>query len=52
MITNTSFLVRNECEKGFDDSVNELAAQHDGRIKFKYVGPVPPCNFVEIVVTW
>jgi len=52
MITNSAFLVNKDREKAFDDAVEKLSESHDGRMKFKYVGPVPPCNFVEIVVKW
>lgn len=52
MITNSAFLVEVEREKEFDDMINELDARYGERIKFRYVGPVPPCNFVEIVVIW
>lgn len=52
MITNAAFLVDKAREKQFDEEINKLEARYDGRIKFKYVGPIPPCNFVEIVVTW
>ena len=52
MVTNSSFLVPKDREKKFDDAVDKLSAKYDGRLKFKYVGPVPPCNFVEIVVKW
>ncbi len=50
MITNAAFLVDKSKVEEFDGSVNKLAAAYDGRIKFKYVGPVPPCNFVELVI--
>lgn len=52
MVTNSSFLIPKDLEKKFDDAVDKLSAKYDGRLKFKYVGPVPPCNFVEIVVKW
>lgn len=52
MITNTAFLVRKDQEKAFDDAIDNLNEIYDGRIKLKYVGPVPPCNFVEITVKW
>ena len=52
MVTNSSFLIPKEREKKIDDAVNKLSAKYDGRMKFKYVGPVPPCNFIEIVVKW
>jgi len=52
MITNIAFLVKKDQEKEFDEAVDKLTATNNGKVRFKYVGPVPPCNFVEIVVTW
>jgi len=52
MITNSAFLITNDLGNKFDDAVGKLSSKYDGRVKFKYVGPVPPCNFIEIVVTW
>lgn len=52
MVMNAAFLVDKVQEKQFDEEIDKLEARYGGRIKFKYVGPVPPCNFVEIVVTW
>ena len=53
MILNAAFLVEaNRKEKEFDNIVNKLSIKCEGRIKFKYVGPSPPCNFVELTITW
>ncbi|GFP21343.1 hypothetical protein HKBW3S06_00569 [Candidatus Hakubella thermalkaliphila] len=52
MILNAAFLVDRSREKEFDNQIDELSTKYDDRIKFKYVGPVPPCNFVEVKVTW
>jgi hypothetical protein len=52
MIVNAAFLVEKQKESVFDSAVEKLAARHDGAMVFKYVGPIPPCNFVEIVVKW
>ena len=52
MFMNDAFLIGTSREEGVDTAIDELNARYDGRIKFKYYGPVPPCNFVEIVVTW
>lgn len=52
MVMNAAFLVGKAQEKQFDEEIDKLEARYDGRIKLKYVGPIPPCNFVEIVVTW
>jgi len=50
MIANCAFLVEKFKGEEFDKLVNELAAAYEGRIKFKYVGPLPPINFVELVI--
>ena len=51
-ILNSAFLTDKAKEKEFDTRMNELDKRYGERIDFKYVGPVPPCNFVEIRVTW
>ncbi len=50
MITNCSFLVERSKVEQFDRLVDKLATTYDGRIKFKYVGPIPPISFVELVI--
>jgi len=50
MITNAAFLVEGSRVEEFDGLVNKLAAAYDGRARFKYVGPLPPINFVELVI--
>ena len=52
MILNASFLVETQREEEFDRRVETLAGEMNGRVRLKYVGPIPPFNFVEIVVTW
>lgn len=52
MLLNAAFLVEKCREPEFDTVVRELEAAHNGRIVFKYIGPVPPYNFVNIVVNW
>jgi len=50
MICNTAFLVDRRWEKDFDIRLEELTEAHNDRIRFIYVGPVPPYSFVNIVV--
>lgn len=50
MITNCSFLVEKSKVEQFDRLVDKLATTYSERTKFKYVGPVPPINFVELVI--
>lgn len=44
------FLVEKNKEKWFDQKVNEVSDKCDDKIKFKYVGTVPPFNFVNLVI--
>jgi len=48
MILNAAFLVKKRNEPVFDLKVNELADRYGNKMKFKYVGTVPPFNFVNI----
>ena len=50
MLTNSAFLVEKPKMEEFDKLVDKLSTNYNGRVKFKYVGPVPPCNFVELVI--
>jgi len=49
MIVNAAFLISAQREHDFDMAIQELDAQMSKRVMFKYVGPVPPYNFVNIV---
>jgi hypothetical protein len=51
MITNSSFLVDKSRMEEFDNLVESLNSAYHGRIRFRYVGPIPPCNFVELVIS-
>lgn len=46
MILSSAFLVSRKKEKEFDREVEKLVQKDDKRIKFVYVGPIPPFNFV------
>ncbi|MBS3819576.1 GvpL/GvpF family gas vesicle protein [bacterium] len=50
MVTNTAFLVPEDKLKDFDKKIEELDSMYKGEMRFQYIGPVPPCNFVELVV--
>jgi hypothetical protein len=47
MILNSAFLVSRDNEAAFDQCIKEVAAQHE-KLTFKYTGPWPPYNFVNI----
>lgn len=48
MILNAAFLVRKDQEEEFGKKVNELDEKYGHKIKFRYSGPFPPYNFVDI----
>ena len=47
MIMNAAFLVSRDKEQAFDQRVKEIGARFD-KLTFKYTGPWPPYNFVNI----
>jgi Gas vesicle synthesis protein GvpL/GvpF len=48
MIMNAAFLVERKREAEFDGVVNKIAKKYGKRLRFKYTGPWPPYNFVNI----
>jgi len=52
MVLNDAFLVEERRQPEFDAAVDKLDEKMGKRMIFKYVGPVPPYNFVNIVVQW
>ncbi|KER10790.1 MAG: hypothetical protein HY22_03020 [[Candidatus Thermochlorobacteriaceae] bacterium GBChlB] len=51
MVLNVSFLVTAAQEDAFDQKVNELDEVYSKKMKFKYVGNVPPYNFVRLALS-
>ena len=48
MILNAAFLVERKDEKSFDERVKAISLQYEDLLTFKYTGPWPPYNFVNI----
>ena len=48
MILNAAFLVERTQEHSFDDRVKEVSRRYEDLLTFKYTGPWPPYNFVNI----
>ena len=48
MIMNAAFLVERDREANFDAVVNKIAKRYGDLLNFKYTGPWPPYNFVNI----
>jgi len=52
MVLNSAFLVDRMREIEFDDLADNLTEKYKDRLQFKYVGPTPPFNFVNLVIKW
>jgi gas vesicle protein len=50
MILNAAFLVERENASAFDRCVQEIAQRYEGKLTFRYTGPWPPYNFVNVRV--
>jgi hypothetical protein len=51
MIFDGSYLVEREKEPLFDEAVNRLANEYEGRLTFKYIGPLPPYSFTRLEIS-
>jgi len=47
-ILNASFLIDQSHEADFQKEVYVLDSQYKGKVNFKYVGPLPPYNFINL----
>ncbi len=52
MIVNAAFLVERSREPEMDEAIRVLDAAQTQRVLFRYVGPVPPYNFVSLIIHW
>ena len=52
MVLNAAFLVKRERQGEFDAAVQQLDEELGTRVTFRYVGPVPPYNFVSVAIIW
>lgn len=50
MLLNAAFLVETAREGTFDEIVEELSRRHAARMELRYVGPMPPYNFVNLTI--
>src|SRR5581483_4318851 len=48
MILNSAFLVERAKADEFDKKVQDIARKYEGKLTFRYTGPWPPYNFVNI----
>jgi len=47
---NGAFLISKGREKEFDNLMDDLCKEYDSRIRFKYTGPLPVFNFMNIAI--
>ncbi len=52
MVVNCAFLVDKRRESVFDARMQSLDEEYGGLLEFRYVGPLPPFNFVSLAVNW
>ncbi len=50
MVLNAAFLIQKDKEAEFDEKVNMLEAKYSNVMKLRYIGTVPPFNFVNLVI--
>jgi hypothetical protein len=50
MIINAAFFVEKEKETDFDQQVQQLWDKYSEKVTLKFVGPLPPFNFVNITI--
>jgi hypothetical protein len=52
MILNKAFLLQRNQEPLFDAAIERIALSFGESLKLRYVGPVPPFNFVSLYANW
>ena len=52
MVLNAAFLLERHSEEMLDGALAKLVADIAGGLDMRYVGPVPPYNFVELAIRW
>jgi hypothetical protein len=52
MFANLALLVRKEQQDGVQAVLSAFEAEQAGQAKLRFVGPLPPCSFVELVICW
>ncbi len=52
MVMNAALLLEKTRQEPLHEKVNALAAAQEGRLMFRYSGPVPPYHFVDLSMSW
>jgi hypothetical protein len=52
MFANLALLVEKSRQESVVAALSAFEAEQAGKVKLRCVGPLPPCNFLELVITW
>ena len=52
MFANLAILVEKSWQADITSALSSLETEQAGKVKLRCVGPVPPSNFIELVITW
>lgn len=52
MFANLALLVEKSWQESVEAALSAFEAEQAGQTKLRCVGPLPPCNFLELVITW
>jgi hypothetical protein len=52
MFANLALLVEQSRQNEVEAALSAFEAERGGQTKLRCVGPLPPCNFLELVITW
>ena len=52
MFANLAILADSSRQADISDALSAFEAEWAGRVRLRSIGPVPPANFVELVITW
>jgi hypothetical protein len=52
MFANLALLVEKSRQNDVEAALSAFESEQAGQIKLRCVGPLPPCNFLELVITW
>jgi len=52
MFANLALLVEKTRQEEIGLALSAFEAEQDGQVKLRCVGPVPPSNFTELVISW
>jgi hypothetical protein len=52
MFANLALLVEKSRQESVEAALSAFESEQTGKVKLRCVGPLPPCSFLELVITW